>query len=298
MAIVWLGQDNCQDCTLIGGKGATLGHLATTYRVPPAFCVTAAALAHWLPTKPDSSVHLPEPLYRQVSAAYAQLGVQCGRSDVPVAVRSSAVEEDGPRVSLAGQHDTYLNVVGPVAVARALLACWASAWSPHAIAYRQHQGLTTTAIQMAVLVQQLIPADRSAVVFSANPVTGSRSEVVINATWGLGESVVSGTATPDTWIVRRADLAVIATQLADKQQMTVPVSGGIAPRPVPRWLRSQPSLTPEQCRHLAQMAVALEVTMGWPVDIECVWRNDRLYLLQCRPITAIPELMTDPLTRC
>lgn len=287
MAIVWLGLGNCQDCTLVGGKGAHLCHLAATHRVPPAFCLTATAFKQELPAGGDAGAGLPDALSRQLAAAYAQLSAICGRADVPVAVRSSAVDEDGQTVSFAGQHTTCLNVAGLAAVAQAVLACWASACSAHALAYRQRQGLAASATQMAVLVQQLIPADSSAVVFSANPVTGNLDEIIINASWGLGESLVSGAVTPDTWIVRKDDLPVVEVRLADKQTMTVPTPGGIGQRPVPRWLRTQPSLTPDQCLELAQLAVHLERTMGWSVDLECAYRGGLLYLLQCRPITAL-----------
>lgn len=287
MDIVWLGQGNCQGCTLVGGKGANLCHLAATHRVPPAFCLTATAFKQGLPAGGDGRSGLPDALYRQLAIAYTQLSAICGRADVPVAVRSSAVDEDGPTVSFAGQHTTCLNVAGLAAVAQAVLMCWASARSAHALAYRQRQGLAASATQMAVLVQQLIPADSSVVVFSANPVTGNQTELVINASWGLGESIVSGAVTPDTWVVRKGDLTVIDIRLADKQIMTVPTPSGTGPRPVPRWLRTQPSLTPDQCLELAQLAVQLERTMGWPVDLECAYRDGLLYLLQCRPITAL-----------
>ncbi len=285
MEIVWLGHGNCQDCTLVGRKGANLCHLAATQGIPPAFCLTAAAFRDWRTADGETHAALPPALYRQLSAAYAQLSALCDRTDIPVAVRSSALDEDGHAFSFAGQYKTYLNVTGIANVAQAIQQCWASAYSAHALAYRQRHGLATTAIQMAVLVQQLIPADLSAVVFSAHPVTGQQDEVVINASWGLGESIVSGTVTPDTWLVHKRDLTVVEVRLADKQTMTVPTPGGTGQRPVPRWLRTQPSLTPDQCLELAQLAMHLERTMGWPVDIECSYRNGLLYLLQCRPIT-------------
>jgi len=120
-----------------------------------------------------------------------------------VAVRSSALDEDGAGASFAGQHETYLNVVGAAAVAEAVARCWASVRSSRALEYRRRQGFPLDGARIAVLVQQLIPADVSSVVFSANPVTGSRDEVMINASWGLGESIVGGTVTPDTYVVRR-----------------------------------------------------------------------------------------------
>ena len=116
----------------------------------------------------------------------------CSMADPRVAVRSSAVDEDGAAHSFAGQYETYLNIVGVDAVAEAIVRCWTSVHTARALAYRQEQGLSVAGVRLAVLVQQLIPADAAAVVFSANPVTGSRDEVVINAGWGLGESMVRG----------------------------------------------------------------------------------------------------------
>lgn len=286
MAIVWLGHGNCQDCTLVGGKGANLCHLAATQRIPPAFCLTAAALRNWLPGAGEVTA-LPVELAVPLATAYRHLGDLCGVAEPAVAVRSSAVDEDGQTVSFAGQHSTYLNVTGVAAVVQAVQHCWASAHAAHALAYRRRQGLPTAEMRMAVLVQQMIFADVAAVVFSANPVTNRRTEIVINASWGLGESLVSGAVTPDTWLVRKHDLTIVEVRLADKQIMTVPTLGGTGQRPVPRWLRTQPSLTPDQCLELAGLAVHLERTMGWPVDLECAYRDGLLYLLQCRPITGL-----------
>lgn len=287
MEIVWLGHGNCHDCTLVGGKGANLCHLAATQRIPPAFCLTAAVFRDWLPTGGKVTA-LPVELVATLATAYRHLGDLCGVVEPAVAVRSSAVAEDGQTVSFAGQHSTYLNVTGIAAVAQAVQHCWASAYATQALAYRRRQGLPTTEMRMAVLVQQMIFADVAAVVFSANPVTGNQTELVINASWGLGESLVSGAVTPDTWLVHKHDLTVVEVRLADKQNMTVPTPGGTGQRPVPRWLRTQPSLTPNQCLELAGLAVHLERTMGWPVDLECAYRSGLLYLLQCRPITALP----------
>ncbi|HLE28635.1 MAG TPA: PEP/pyruvate-binding domain-containing protein, partial [Anaerolineales bacterium] len=127
----------------------------------------------------------------------------------------------------------------------------------------------------------------SAVVFSANPVTGNRDEVMINASWGLGESIVGGTVTPDTFIVRKSDLAVINRVIADKQHMTVSAPGGTREVDVPRFLRNAASLTDEQVVEMAKLALTLEVTMEHPVDVEGAYAGGELYLLQCRPITTL-----------
>jgi pyruvate,water dikinase len=162
-------------------------------------------------------------------------------NDFIAAVRSSAVDEDGAAASFAGQHETYLNIVGADAIIQAVTRCWESARSERALEYRRQQGLSLEHPQIAVLVQQLVASDVSAVVFSANPITGNRNEVVINASWGLGESIVGGTVTPDMFVVRKSDVAVISRVLADKQHMTVSAPGGTREVDVPRFLRQQAS---------------------------------------------------------
>ena len=165
--------------------------------------------------------------------------------------------------------------------------CWESARSEHALDYRRKQGLSIESPQIAVLVQQLVAADVAAVVFSANPITGNRDEVMINASWGLGESIVGGTVTPDTFIVRKSDLAMINRVIADKQRMTVSAPGGTHEVDVPRFLRNTTSLNNEQVIEMAQLALTLEITMEHPVDVECAFADGKLYLLQCRPITTL-----------
>jgi pyruvate,water dikinase len=133
----------------------------------------------------------------------------------------------------------------------------------------------------------LVASDVSAVIFSANPVTGNRDEIMINASWGLGESIVGGTVTPDTFIVRKSDLAITNRTIADKQHMTVSTSGGTHEVEVPRFLRNETSLNDEQVIEMAKLALTLEITMEHPVDIECAYAGGELYLLQCRPITTL-----------
>jgi phosphoenolpyruvate synthase/pyruvate phosphate dikinase len=130
-------------------------------------------------------------------------------------------------------------------------------------------------------------ADTSAVVFSANPISGNRDEVVVTASWGLGESVVSGTVTPDTWIVRKADLAEKEERIGAKERMTVAVAGGTREVTVPRLLRERASLSKAQITELATLAMELEEKMGRPVDIETAYTREELFLLQCRPITTL-----------
>jgi len=283
--LLWLDDPDCRELALVGGKAANLARLSCVHPVPPGFCLTTAAFDRaWNGGPPRV---LPSDVRATLHAAYARLEAEDGADDLAVAVRSSAVDEDGVGASFAGQHETYLNVVGAEAVAEAVERCWASASAERALAYRRQQGLSVDRVQLAVLVQRLIHADVAAVVFGANPLTGNRDEVVVNASWGLGESIVGGTVTPDTYIVAKADGRVLSRRVGDKARMTVPVPGGTREVEVPRMLRATPSLDDVQAAEAAALAVKLEAAMGWPVDVECAWRDGQLYLLQCRPITTL-----------
>jgi len=284
--ILWFGDPACHDQAQVGGKAAHLSRLAADYLVPPGFCLAAAAFD---PTH-SSDAPLPESIAAVLTVAYRMLAPRCGvSSDIPVAVRSSALDEDGDLTSFAGQHETELNMVGIEAVLGAVGRCWASGRTERALAYRRQQGLEVEGARLAVVVQQLVLADISAVVFSANPVTNDRDEVVVTASWGLGESLVGGTATPDTWVVRKGDLGVLDEQVGAKERMTVAVDGGTREVPVPRLLREKASLSKAQVAELAGLAVGLEARMGRPVDVEAAYSGEHLCLLQCRPITTLGE---------
>ncbi len=278
--LLWLDELGCEDATVTGGKAANLARLCAVHPVPPGFCLSSAAHDRWAGSVDGP---FPEELTRIVATAYAALAERSGVETPVVAVRSSAVDEDGAGASFAGIYITCLNVRGLDNVVRAIARCWASAHDPRVAAYRQRQGLSGAGV--AVLVQEFVAADSAAVVFSSNPMTGAADEIVINANYGLGESVVGGMATPDTWVLRKPDLAQIRFQLGHKEQMTVLSVEGTREVPVLRTLRARPSLGDTQVRDLGQLALRLEETMGWSVDIECAYKNDKLYLLQCRPVT-------------
>jgi len=278
MNLLWLGDPKSFDSALVGGKAANLSRLARLHhRVPDGFC---------LPVTVMDETH-PLDLRNDIIGAVSDLMACHSLPELVVAVRSSAADEDGAGASFAGQHETYLNIVGADAIIQAVTRCWESARSERALEYRRKQGLSVERLQLAVLVQQLVASDVSAVVFTANPITGSRDEVMINASWGLGESIVGGTVTPDTFVVRKSDLAVIQRVIADKQRMTVSAPGGTSEVDVPRFLRNESSLNNEQVVEMAKLAVTLEGTMEYPVDVECAYAGGELYLLQCRPITTL-----------
>jgi pyruvate,water dikinase len=287
--ILWLGEPACHDRMVAGGKAANLSRLAAGHRVPPGFCLAAPVFDRARTDGSEPST-LPPALRDDLAAAYAELAKRCATSAPAVAVRSSAVDEDGGLASFAGQHESYLNVVGPDAVADAVRRCRGSAYAPRAVEYRRRQGLAPESVRLAVLIQRLVVADVSAVVFSANPVNGSREDVVIEAGWGLGESIVGGTATPDTYVVRKENPVVVSRSIAEKRRMTVPVPGGTHEVETPRFLHTRPALDEEQAVEVARLAIDLEREMGRPVDVECAYEDGRLYLLQCRPVTALDGL--------
>ena len=278
MNLLWLGDPKSFDAALTGGKVANLSRLARLHqRVPDGFCipVTVMEQAH------------PRELRDEIAQAITDLMACHSLPELVVAVRSSAVDEDGSAASFAGQHETFLNIVGVDSIMQAVTRCRESARSERALEYRCKQGLSSERPQLAVLVQQLIAADVSVVVFSANPITGSRDEIMINASWGLGESIVGGTVTPDTFIVCKSNLAVIRRVIADKQRMTVSAPRGTRQVDVPRFLRKEAALNDEQVVEVAKLARTLEVTMDHPVDVEGAYARGELYLLQCRPITTL-----------
>ena len=286
MTILWLGDEDCHDVQRVGGKAANLSRLAAGYRVPAGFCLTPDLYREWL-DGPKQDMTLPQELRDIVSREYQEMTARCGTVDPAVAVRSSALDEDGQGVSFAGQYDTYLNIQGPGAISDAIVKCWDSVGGERMAAYRKEHNLPAESQGVAVLVQQLIPAEVSGVVFSANPISGNRDEVMINATWGLGESLVSGKVTPDTLLVQKSDLKVKDSQIGEKGLMTVLTEGGTEEVRVPRAQRQAPSLDDEKTGEIAKLAIDLEQEMGWPVDLEFAYYANDLYLLQCRPITTL-----------
>jgi pyruvate,water dikinase len=188
-----------------------------------------------------------------------------------VAVRSSATVEDLPGLSFAGQQETFLDVRGQTALLEAIRRAWASLWTARALAYRAQMGVDHGGLAMALVIQTMVPADVSGVLFTANPSSGDRGELVINAAPGLGEAVVSGTVTPDTYIVARSSLETTSVTRGDCEEPGVPARFNA------------------QVRNLATLALRVEQEFGGTSqDIEWALANGRLWLLQARPITTLP----------
>ena len=316
---------------VVGGKGASLARLASAgLPVPDGFHVTTGAYRRFVAdndlqpaileaaraaslSQPSSletasqaiarlftRATVPSEIAEAIARAYADLPGE----EPAVAVRSSATAEDLPELSFAGQHETYLNVRGIAAVQDAVKRCWASLWTPRAIGYRAQHGIDHGSVSLAVVVQMLVPAEASGVLFTANPVDGRRDRAVITATWGLGEAIVGGAVTPDTIVVEKASFRVIDRDTVDKRVMTVRTEGGTEERPTPAELRRAPVLTDEQAAELVRLGVQIEELYGMPMDIEWALspspsgrraRGEGFAILQARPITALPPEPAAPL---
>ncbi|HTN25834.1 MAG TPA: PEP/pyruvate-binding domain-containing protein [Solirubrobacteraceae bacterium] len=270
-SILWFEDPATADARRTGGKAAALARLADRLPVPAGFVVVGTV---------DPAM---------VQRAYAQLAARAGHDEPLVAVRSSAADEDGIATSFAGQHETILGVRGMDELLAAIAACRDSAHTDRALSYRRANGLAAPRAPLPVLVQLLVPADAAAVVFSVDPVAPARGEVLVNAAYGLGESIVGGTVTPDEWALHRRTLAVTRERIADKRRMTVRAPGGSREIDVPPFLRRRPSITHEQAREAATLALQLERELGLPVDLELAWSGSEMHLLQCRPITTLAQ---------
>jgi pyruvate,water dikinase len=256
----------------VGGKGLSLGLMAGAgLPVPPGFCVTTTAYRRLSGRSPreDSA------LCASLEAAYRQLGGT-------VAVRSSATAEDGAVTSFAGQQETILGVTEPAAVLDAIARCWASLNSERAVAYRRQQGVDESGLAMAVVIQQMVPAEVSGVLFTRDPLDPEGRRMLVEASWGLGESVVSGRVTPDRYHLEHDTGAVLQRHIARKaMQMTA-----VGVEPVPEARREQPCLDDAQLAELAELGRRVEAFFGDARDVEWAWAGGRFWLLQARPITA------------
>jgi phosphoenolpyruvate synthase/pyruvate phosphate dikinase len=304
---------------LVGGKGAHLGELSRIegIGVPPGFCVTTDAFRRIIGEAPsiDERLHrlsglnpddreaigtlsveirrtleavaIPGDLTGAVTGALARLGGQAA-----YAVRSSSTAEDLPTISFAGQHDTYLNVVGPEAVLQHISRCWASLFTERAVSYRLRNGFDHRKVAMAVVVQQMVFPQAAGILFTADPVTSNRKIVSVEASFGLGEALVSGLVNADVYKVR--DSEVISKEVAIKQLATRALpAGGTREQAIEPAQQGQPALTDAQVVRLAELGRRIEGHFGCPQDIEWCLVDEGFQIVQSRPITTlfpIPEV--------
>jgi phosphohistidine swiveling domain-containing protein len=298
---------------VVGGKALNLGIMrARGLPVPGGFCVTTDAyrlvvadrlddLMGKLADATDSdavaaaaeearrrvlAIEPPHELRSEIADHYRALG-----DDEPVAVRSSATAEDLAYASFAGQQDTYLNVIGSPALLDAVRRCWASLWTDRAVSYRNANGIDHRSVTLAVVVQHMIEAAAAGVMFTANPVTGSRNETVIDASPGLGEAVVSGAVNPDHFVVSSIDHSIVMSRLGDKRIMITSVPGGGTVHHELADRSSEACLDDGELRQLVDLGQRVQQLYGTPQDTE--WARDsagKFWLTQARPITTLYPL--------
>ena len=327
--IHWFDRHDPAHEPVLGGKNTSLGILTMAgLPVPPGFAVTARAYrqsfadagidaqiaALMAGVHPEDSTELtrvgeqarslvlgaglPAWLSTQLRSAYATLSERCGQDDVPVAVRSSATCEDQPDASFAGEHDTYLWVRGADEVEAHVLRCWASLHTDRAIAYRRGMGYAEEGAAMSVGIQQMVLPRASGVAFTLNPTNGDRSQIAIDASWGLGEAVVGGSVTPDNFLVDKVMGAVTDRTISDKTVEHVLDGDRVVERPVEEDRRSVQCVTDAEIQAVAALARRAERHYGCPQDVE--WaidplrpEDDNVVLLQSRPETVWSRKKTE-----
>lgn len=306
--VVWLEDPECHLTEVAGGKGASLGRMRSAgMQVPPAFVVTAAALVVSLERRgllsevrelaagfvPDvdaanTAARIQDivletipagELADQIVGSYAAMG-----DSAFVAVRSSACAEDGEAASFAGQQETFLNVIGAGEVLDKIVECWASFFAERALFYRQSKG-SLSDMGMAVVVQKQIASAKSGVMFTTDPIRRRSDQMVIEAAYGLGESLVSGLITPDNYVTRR-DGRVKRSRVGKQDSMIVrDAAGGTATVELDEEMAVSRVLDDTEISRLVEVGLQLESAFGSPQDVEWAYEGEELYVLQSRPIT-------------
>lgn len=307
---------------IVGGKNASLGEmLRAGIRVPPGFAVTTDSYLEFLAkagvageiydilttvqyddvaSLDEASAKIrglienapmPSAIAEAISESYAELCEKCRVEDLPVAVRSSATAEDLPTASFAGQQDTYLWVKGLNEVIRRVQSCWASLFTPRAISYRARMNFPHEKVLISVGVQKMVNARAAGVMFTLNPVNGDPSRVVIEGSWGLGETVVSGAVTPDRFVVDKVVFEISERTISPKTiECAYDGETGVIHREVPPTQQNVPCLDDREIMELVKIAKQIEEHYGCPQDIE--WAIDRdfpfpenIFIVQSRPET-------------
>ena len=311
--VVGLREVDRTQVTLVGGKAGQLGELSRIdgIRVPDGFCVTTEAFRRVMADAPAidglldglsrvgpddrdairtlsaeirrtiEGSSIPDEVVAAISSALARLGEHAG-----YAVRSSATAEDLPTASFAGQHDTYLNALGPVSVLQQVSRCWASLFTERGVSYRLRNGIGHRTVDMAVIVQHLVAAEAAGVLFTADPVTSNRNVACVEAGFGLGEALVSGLVNADVYLVRNRE--VVATSVATKKVAVVASpEGGTREQAIDRGRQDQQVLTGAQVVGLVDIGRRIEAHAGCPQDIEWCLVDDDFQIVQSRPITTL-----------
>jgi pyruvate, water dikinase len=330
--ILWFDEIGEDSLPLVGGKNASLGEMMRRgVRVPDGFAVTtdaydtfiehaglggpiheallgldphdatAVELASVRIRTLIESAPLPASLEDELAVSYAALAEKLGTPLPPVAVRSSGTGEDTVEASFAGQAETYLYVEGGESLALHTRRCWSSLFTAQAISYRARMGLPPDSASISVGVQSMVESRVAGVMFTLSPVSGDRSKIVVEASWGLGLSVVGGEVTPDDYWVDKVTLGILRRSICHKLVMYVPdpEAGGVACVDVPPGQQEIPCLTDEEVTELARLGKVLEASYGsardieWAIDARLAF-PDNVLMLQCRPETVWSNRPVEP----
>ncbi|MCX6774117.1 MAG: phosphoenolpyruvate synthase [Candidatus Micrarchaeota archaeon] len=317
--IKWFDEIRRKDIPIAGGKGANLGEMtAAGFPIPPGFIVTSNAYFDFLKYNNleqaiigvlkdldvNDSNHLdavskkiedmikegeiPKEMLDEIVEAYTRMGSLEHDSTLAVAVRSSATAEDLPEASFAGQQKTFLNMKGTDEVVKAVRECWASLFEPRAIFYRVQNGFEHMKVGLAAVVQKLVFADRAGVMFSVDPVTMDRDILVIEGAFGLGEAVVSGMVTPDTYKIKKSTMQIVSKDIAEQSFMIVRDSnGGTRQENIDDFVKKNQKLTDQEIRELAKIGTFIEKHYTDPQDMEWAIEGNRMFIVQSRNITTL-----------
>jgi pyruvate, water dikinase len=308
-----------EDVDIAGGKGANLGELTQAgIPVPPGFVITSATYQKFMDEtgitqeildildaldvnnnkelqesarkiiKIITETEIPDEISNLIIEAYNALCHRIGKEDAFVAVRSSATAEDLPEASFAGQQDTYLNVKGPEDMIKYVRKCWASLFGARAIFYREENNFDHSKVYIAVVVQEMVDAEKAGVMFTVHPSTGEE-KILIEGAWGLGEGVVSGTVTPDTYWIDKATGEILEKQVSEKKTMFQKKSenGQTVQIPVPDDLKNKQVLDETELAQLVELGKKIQQHYQFPQDTEWAIEDGKIFMLQSRPVTTL-----------
>ncbi len=263
------------DVSIAGGKGASLGEMTQAgIPVPPGFVILSNIFDQFH-DKP-----LPEELEEHILNAFDELGAEF------VAVRSSATAEDSSTASWAGELETYLNTTRAVLLGN-VKKCWASLFTPQAIVYRNEKGMRNTPVSVAVVIQKMVNSEVAGVAFTVHPVTKDPNQMIIEACWGLGELLVGGMITPDSYVIDKRNGTLIDVNISEQTQMLVRGLHGNEEQVVPPEKFSKQKIDVRQIQILAEICQNIEKHYGFPCDIEWAVEREKFFILQSRPITTL-----------
>lgn len=317
--VVWFSEVDKEDISFVGGKGANLGEMVKIgLPVPDGFIVTSQAYFHFLKENnlrakikdlledldtadPVALAHvseqikklilngrIPKEIYEPIIKYYSKLGKTF--RDALVAIRSSATAEDLPTASFAGQQATFLNVKGEANVVEKVRQCWASLFEPRAIFYRADQHFDHFKVGIAVPVQKMIESEISGVMFTIDPVSHDKKKIVIEAIYGLGELIVQGQVTPDSYLINKDTLAILQKSISNQEKMLALKSGRNQELKVPKRISQKQKLKEELILKLADLGKKIEKHYYHPQDIEWAVEKGKIYIVQTRPVTALEKV--------